>query len=216
MNIFVLDISPAEAAKAHCDKHAVKMILEYAQLLSTAHRYIDGKEIKLTLPSGKTQVLRILSGETYSLQSRTKPTGSTITKYFIDDLACYNSTHHNHPCAIWARETSWNYSWLFSLFQELCLEYSKRYGKIHKTYSTIGKFLSIRPKNIKDGILTAFAQAMPEEFKVTNDPVMAYQNYYLGSKASFAKWTNRETPTWFKIRTKDYDATNFERTIRLD
>ena len=37
MNIFVLSLNPEEAAKAHCDKHVVKMILETAQLLSTAH-----------------------------------------------------------------------------------------------------------------------------------------------------------------------------------
>ena len=28
----------------HCDKHVVKMIIEYAQLMSTAHRMIDGDE----------------------------------------------------------------------------------------------------------------------------------------------------------------------------
>lgn len=36
MNIFVLDIQPPKAAKAHCDKHVVKMTLEYAQILATA------------------------------------------------------------------------------------------------------------------------------------------------------------------------------------
>lgn len=38
MNIFFLDRNPFTAAKYHCDKHVVKMILETAQLLSTAHR----------------------------------------------------------------------------------------------------------------------------------------------------------------------------------
>lgn len=42
MNIFYLDADPAKAAKAHCDKHCVKMILETAQLLSTAHRVLGG------------------------------------------------------------------------------------------------------------------------------------------------------------------------------
>ncbi len=42
MNIFYLDADPAAAAAAHCDKHVVKMVLETAQLLSTAHRVIDG------------------------------------------------------------------------------------------------------------------------------------------------------------------------------
>lgn len=37
MNVFVLDLNPELAAKYHCDKHVVKMILESAQMLSTAH-----------------------------------------------------------------------------------------------------------------------------------------------------------------------------------
>lgn len=38
MNIFVLDFDPSVAAQMHCDKHANKMILEGAQMLSTAVR----------------------------------------------------------------------------------------------------------------------------------------------------------------------------------
>ena len=37
MNIFVLDKNPIKAARYQCDKHVVKMILESAQLLCTAH-----------------------------------------------------------------------------------------------------------------------------------------------------------------------------------
>ena len=44
MNIFYLDENPKKCAKYHCDKHVVKMIIEYAQLLSTAHRLCDGIE----------------------------------------------------------------------------------------------------------------------------------------------------------------------------
>jgi len=42
MNIFYLDIDPFKCATQHCDKHVVKMIVESAQLLSTAHRVLDG------------------------------------------------------------------------------------------------------------------------------------------------------------------------------
>ena len=45
MNIFYLDRDPEIAAQMHCDKHVVKMILESAQMLSTAHRVLDGDEI---------------------------------------------------------------------------------------------------------------------------------------------------------------------------
>ena len=44
MNIFYLDKDAEIAAQYHCDKHCVKMILESAQLLSTAHRVLDGDE----------------------------------------------------------------------------------------------------------------------------------------------------------------------------
>ena len=45
MNIFYLDENPEIAAQMHCDKHVVKMILESAQMLSTAHRVIDGEVV---------------------------------------------------------------------------------------------------------------------------------------------------------------------------
>lgn len=38
MNIFYLHSHPYKAAMMHCDKHVVKMILETAQMLATAHR----------------------------------------------------------------------------------------------------------------------------------------------------------------------------------
>jgi len=44
MNIFFVDRDPRLAAEYLCDKHVVKMILESAQLLSTAHRILDGNE----------------------------------------------------------------------------------------------------------------------------------------------------------------------------
>ena len=44
MNLFYLSKDPTECATLHCDKHVVKMIIEYAQLMSTAHRMLDGEE----------------------------------------------------------------------------------------------------------------------------------------------------------------------------
>lgn len=42
MNIFVLDTNPNMAARYHNDRHVIKMILESAQMLSTAHVFLDG------------------------------------------------------------------------------------------------------------------------------------------------------------------------------
>jgi len=44
MNIFYLDKDPAKAAKLQYNKHVVKMILESAQMLCTAHHCIMGDD----------------------------------------------------------------------------------------------------------------------------------------------------------------------------
>jgi hypothetical protein len=41
MNIFFLDMDVKKCAEYHCDKHVVKMILETAQLLCSAHHLIS-------------------------------------------------------------------------------------------------------------------------------------------------------------------------------
>lgn len=45
MNIFVLDKDIKTNVKYYTNKHVVKMLLETAQLLSTAHRVLDGDDI---------------------------------------------------------------------------------------------------------------------------------------------------------------------------
>jgi hypothetical protein len=43
MNIFYLDKNVTTCAEYHCDKHVIKMILEYTQLLCSAH-WMNGKQ----------------------------------------------------------------------------------------------------------------------------------------------------------------------------
>lgn len=45
MNIFYLDKDPYKAASYMYDKHKVKMILESAQMLCTAHRYYGNEDV---------------------------------------------------------------------------------------------------------------------------------------------------------------------------
>lgn len=43
MNVFYTNENPSICAMEHCLKHQTKMIVEYAQLLSTAHHELDGE-----------------------------------------------------------------------------------------------------------------------------------------------------------------------------
>lgn len=236
MNIFVLDSDPKLAAQMHLDRHVVKMILEYAQLLSTAHRLLDGtpqtleyfepiyKEEPADATSTKytwigekpkTKKAMVLPGETAYIQETLYPfvDGPPIPKFSLEykNRKCYNHSHMNHPCAIWARESTSNYLWLYNLFRETSDEYTYRYGKIHRTWKELKGFLANPPARIKTGEQTPFAQAMNEEFK-NADATLAYQNYYVGAKAKMAKWTRRPVPTFFKERLYGYDDATYSRT----
>lgn len=48
MNIFFLSLNPREAARLHCDKHVVKMIIETAQLLYSAHWVLNPEGLNET------------------------------------------------------------------------------------------------------------------------------------------------------------------------
>mgnify|MGYP001158104967 CR=1 FL=1 len=52
MNIFYLDKDVNKCAQYHNDKHCVKMILEYAQLLCTAHWELDVSNQVMNNPMG--------------------------------------------------------------------------------------------------------------------------------------------------------------------
>ena len=197
MNIFYLDYDPVEAARAHLDKHVVKMILEYAQLLSTAHRLIDGAQVIEQ---------KYVNG---SLPARWR----NVKRWKLDDerdQLLYSATHVNHPSAIWAREHIVNYNYLYRLFVATCDEYTYRYGKVHLTDTKLRNILKNPPKNIfydhETRIWRGPTPAMPDECKVIGDHLASYRKYYIDKKADMAKWTNREPPSWFIEGIKEKDA----------
>lgn len=214
MNIFVLDQHPRIAAEMHCDKHVVKMILEYAQLLSAAHRLIDGKSTVFSYADGakvKTKRFWLLGDERVGVvQTPGGPRAQVLNPI------CYAATHVNHPCAIWARANDENYRWLQQLLSHLMDEYTLRYNRAHATQKHAA-FLMNTPVRIKPGELSQFPQAMPVEYQVPNDAIAAYQAFYVGSKSRFAKWTKRPAPDWFisAMATKGFHASNFSRTRRV-
>lgn len=177
MNIFYIDECPVQSAQWMVDKHVVKMILETAQLLSTAHRVIDGIETDGVSASGRRKKMWMLRDERENI--------------------LYQSTHINHPSAIWARDTLCNYQWLWKHLKALCEEYTHRYGKVHKVESSgLMNCLRQPPEYIKKHYMTKMPSAMDEEYKISSNPIKNYRNYYKFGKASLHKWTNRQQPEW--------------------
>jgi hypothetical protein len=182
MNIFYLDNDPRTCAEMHVDKHVVKMILEYAQLLSTAHRVLDGTIIDTLSASGRKAKKYVLNDDR--------------------DSILYSATHINHPSAVWCRQSVANYVWLAELLEECCIEYSYRYGKTHKVEAS-GLMQALKnniPKNISNQPFTEPTPAMPDECKVPGDSLTSYRRYYVMNKEHLWSWSgkinSRKRPQW--------------------
>ena len=178
MNIFYLHEDPIQNAKWHIDKHIVKMPIEYAQLMSTAHRLLDGE-----MYLGKTAI------------------GRNIKRWRLHDERediLYKASHINHPSAIWVRESKSNYFKMYKLYMATLAEFTNRYGKIHGS-SKPSIALMRAPNNIPKVKGTKMPQCMPEYCKVKGDSIKAYRNYYINEKKRFATWKNKEIPKWFKM-----------------
>lgn len=166
MNIFVTSGSPKAAARALDDRRLVKMVLETAQLLSTA----------------------------VSVRSREldRPPPAKI----------YKETHVNHPCALWARATRANYTWLARHFEALAHEYAHRYMREHASWLCLGpELLSGRAVSLMPtGGLLPFANCT--EFKDSASTIGAYRSQlvrkWIGDEAAGRppRWTMREPPHW--------------------
>lgn len=180
MNIFYIHTDPRMCAKWAVDSHCVKMILEAAQLLSTAHRLLDGTE--------------------YTEYKTTKTSIRKVKRWRLPDTReteLYSATHVNHPCAIWCRESSANYSFLYCYLYEHCKEYTHRYGKIHKVESSgLLDVLATEPNNISQSHFFQPPSAMDPKYIISENSIINYRNYYKLGKAHLHKWKNSPPPGW--------------------
>ena len=156
------------------------MVVESAQMLSTAHRVLDGIEIRRPSKSGKTNVKywRLTGDREENL---------------------YAAVHVGHPCTQWTMESTTNYGWHLVHFVALCDEYTYRYGKVHKSSELIPYLMEL-PRNIKEGPMTPFRLAMTSnpECMFPEDPVKSYRMFYQTKQERFSmNWTKRPIPEWF-------------------
>ena len=180
MNLFILSLDPAKTAEYMMDKHIAKIILEAVQMLCTTQRLLLGG-----------------NGDNGGI-----------------DPCVYKIAHKNHPVTIWCRASQANFIWTLDLIDAMHTEWKYRYEhpaqKQHKSY-VVAQYLrqNIPPaaafERVKvPGIMTPFALAMPDEFKVrvaagVYDAVASYRSYYLSEpKRRIAKWGKlRGMPVWY-------------------
>jgi hypothetical protein len=166
--MFALDANPERAARMHCDRHVVKMLLESAQLLSTA----------LCTRDAPAAAWLTRQGLCYRPTHRRHP----CTLWAI-------RSRGNH---------AWLERLALALSREYTYRYGKEHASekviralvevAHSEAASAGLWLGRRR--------TPFVQAMPMQYR-GDDPVAAYRRYYSAEKAPICKWTRRQAPKWF-------------------
>lgn len=120
MNIFAFDKCPMQSALWLDDIRKNKMILESAQMLSTAVRLLIGTPIEVRVKHGSGVRLKqhwLLPEEDIN------EIGESVTLFsnlFSDSI--YKVAYANHPCTIWARQSRGNFKWLLSHMSHLFLQ----------------------------------------------------------------------------------------------
>jgi hypothetical protein len=197
MNIFALSVDPKEAAKAHADKHVVKMILEACQMLYTAHWISVYPELLLHKAPIKIAAAQKLL--------KVPPHMTSAPKRKCADASAnaepgFRPVHLHHPCTVWTRTSLANYMWLTELALAIANEYDYRFAcnksKVHSCKAH-ARWLQLNPPPLPEGPRTPFALAMPNEYKMP-DPVASYIRFYTGSKKErgLTTYTRRAPPPW--------------------
>lgn len=128
-------------------------------------------------------------------------TAQLLCAAYPEGEAPYKRTHYNHPCGVWTRESSANYEWLLDHGDALADEYTRRYGKRHKSQDVIDWCRDgMSTLDFPSHLPTPHAQCMPDEYKHEN-VVEAYRRYYVEDKAYMAEWNNTRSPGWWRYHT---------------
>lgn len=113
-------------------------------------------------------------------------------------MMSFSKTHYKHPCSIWIRQSIENFLYAANLGLALYKEYQYRYEKPekHQRAKLIFEFAIQNPPKLPSIGLTKFAVAMDETYKLCDDPIENYREYYRKGKKHLHNWKNRQQPIW--------------------
>ena len=118
--------------------------------------------------------------------------------------APYRSFNPKHPSCKWAAESSENFQNLMKHCASMIQEYEARFGKTHKCKEVLVKIRQLyKPENFPTNKPTPLRMAMPDYFKVDNNPVISYRKYY-ASKPRM-RYPKGKVPSWFRELRGDKD-----------
>jgi hypothetical protein len=188
MKIFFLDSDPNKAAESLIDKHLGLQGVYLCQLLSSAHRTIDG--IREERPSKTPNKVEHRYALPEPLQSAAYSGG--LTK--------------GYPSADFVKQSTGHYYWAHDYLIATMREYNKRYGYKHD-HNDLAKLLNRAPEkmfsqSLQDGwMFMPSVDIEPQYTERDEDGVInlvtTYRNWYKFAQPGVMRWTKTKTPTWY-------------------
>ncbi|MDD2470061.1 MAG: hypothetical protein PHI22_03960 [Bacilli bacterium] len=196
MNIFFLDNDVEKNAMLYHDAHVRKIIVEIAQMLSTAMHY----ECLINYYKYKSNDLKTIKIENDKYKINNKEYVDVPEQL----QKIYKPAYINHPMTKWVRETGLNFYVTKNILDNLLIEYYYRFNKIHKCSELSHNLKLLYNSSLE---LTTPPQCMPEKYKC-DDFIQAYRRYYIGEKqydknGKPHKWTKRDKPEFILNAEKD-------------
>lgn len=175
MNIFILSWCFKECAAFHFDKHVVKMIIELAQILSTAHFILNEEEAKRLRPN------------IYKATHKNHP----CCKWIVEHVNNYNFTLGL------AFALCDEYTYRYEKVHKT-LEVLKSLSQNIPVYPHLSEDEEVNLKFVGPHFVTQPALAMPDNFKIKGDAIYSYMLYYHSDKKKHIRsWKKRGQPEWF-------------------
>ena len=180
--------------------------------------------------SPKSSAQMMLDQHVVKMPTESMQMMSTIATHLGIENAPYRPVMLNHPCTIWARQTSHNYQWLRKHCYFLCKEYTVRYGRKHKVEETLEEYADvfnqvedILPSGPMPHGLTPFGIAMSDRYRIERMPsedafdfaIRSYRHYYMEGKWRRASWKTQEPDWWPKDHylKKSFEVDDFNESI---
>lgn len=173
MNMFLVDLQPEENVKNYCDVHVRKMITEQAQMLSTAHRILDGVKGTILKYDKKSKNYKLVN---YNFVLRHLGENGSHPSLYL-------KTHENHPNTLWIRQSKLNYRYAYHLFTALLDEYEYRFNKRHES-SKLRHDLKQFPRNLKNTHMTPFV--WDQSYQYIDNVTDAYKKIFIDK---FREWS---------------------------
>jgi hypothetical protein len=169
MQLFFLSLCPREAAKFACDKHAVKMPLETAQIISTVWYRVNRSA--------------------YKLYARLGWLFKPWTNLQHPSILWVEQSFANYK---------WALDYWGAILEQYTLRYGQTH-RCQAMYNNVVTMMPDPSLTREEFVaMTPEFQAVPVELK-SDDPVETYRRVYIRDKAYFARWKFTEKPYWWPL-----------------